>query len=69
VFLGCAFDTGSPGFRCLADRSTQTPGGDPAEEAWHLNKSNTRQMRAVVATDTEADFANIQEFLAKSCWS
>jgi hypothetical protein len=66
VIVGCAFDTGSTGFRCLAAaRSTQTPGGDPAEEAWHLNKSNTSQMRAVVATDTDIDFADTPAILGE----
>jgi hypothetical protein len=66
VIVGCAVATGSTGFRCLAAaRSTQTPGGDPAEEAWHLNKSNTGQMRAVVATDTEVDFADTPAILGE----
>jgi hypothetical protein len=70
VIVGCAFDSGSTGFRALTGaRSTQTPGGDPAEDAWTLNTSSSDQMRALVATDTEVAFADTPAILGRSCWS
>jgi hypothetical protein len=63
VIIGCAFDAGSAGFRALVGaRSTQTPAGDPAEDAWTLNKTSSNQLRALVATDTEIDFADTPAF-------
>ena len=66
VIVGCAFNVGSTGFRALTGaRSTQAPGGDPAEDAWVLNKTSNNQMRALTATTVGAMAANTPQILGE----
>jgi hypothetical protein len=66
VIATVALDAGVSGFRAITGaRSTQTPGGDPAEDAWTLTRTNSAQLQGLAATSAGVSFATTPEILGE----
>jgi hypothetical protein len=66
IVLTGSLDAPATDFEKLTgSRSTQTPGGDPSEDAWVLQRSNFGTMRGVIGTSDAVQFADVPELLGE----